>query len=304
MVTNGVDYAWSHPSPAALRAAEVRFVMRYLSTDAGKSLSEKEAAGLAAAGIWCGVVWETTADRMLDGRAAGAADARAAAGQAAACGMPSSRPIYFAADFDASETQVYAITAYLAGAASVLGSARVGIYGGLHVVRRALDSGHAAWGWQTMAWSGGQWEARAHVRQTGAVSIGGVQCDRNQAMTSDYGQWMPGKTPHEEDDMPTAKEIAEAVWSHPIADPRPKGRVATTKASSWLAMADIKAGDAGAAVVALTARVASQEAVIAAMAKGGPLTEQQATAAGKAGAAEALAELGGVLTDQSIDTTT
>src|SRR5438067_13461465 len=99
-MTNGVDYPWSHPAPAALRAAGIGFAMRYLSTDASKNLTRSEADALAAEGIWVGVVWETTATRMLSGYAGGAADAATALRQANACGMPPGRPIYFAADFD------------------------------------------------------------------------------------------------------------------------------------------------------------------------------------------------------------
>lgn len=193
--TLGVDYPWTHPSPAALKAAGVAFAMRYLATDRSKALSRAEADALAAVGIWVGVVWETTADRMLSGRAGGVTDAKAAAAQASACGMPSGRPIYFAADWDVTPTQQAAVNAYLDGAASVLGRPRVGVYGGYYTVKRALDGGHATWAWQTPGWSGGQWDARAHIRQGAQRSIGGVSCDLNTAMKADFGQWMPGKTP-------------------------------------------------------------------------------------------------------------
>lgn len=188
----GVDYAWSHPSPASLKAARVEFACRYLAVDETKSLSAAEAKALAAAGIWSVVVWESTANRMLGGKAAGVADAKAAAAQATAAGQPAGRPIYFAADFDATEAQQPQINAYLDGAASVIGAARVGIYGGYYPVKRALDVGKAKWAWQTIAWSGGQWDPRAHIRQGAQKSIGGVSCDLNTSMATDFGQWKPG----------------------------------------------------------------------------------------------------------------
>src|SRR5262245_1036236 len=95
----GVDYAWSHPTPAALKAAGARFVCRYLSPDSTKNLSKTEAAALAAVGIWCVAVWESNAGRALAGTAAGTADAKTALAQATAAGMPSGRPIFFAVDF-------------------------------------------------------------------------------------------------------------------------------------------------------------------------------------------------------------
>lgn len=191
----GVDYAWSHPSAASLAAAGMRFACRYLATDASKSLTAAEAQALAAVGISSVVVWETTAKRALDGQTAGADDAKKAAALAAGCGMPDSRPIYFAVDFDAAAGQQAAIDAYLDGAASVIGRARVGIYGGYYPVRRALDAGSATWAWQTAAWSGGYWDTRAVIRQGAQTTVGGVTVDLNSALADDYGQWTPGEDP-------------------------------------------------------------------------------------------------------------
>ncbi|WP_051811948.1 glycoside hydrolase domain-containing protein [Kitasatospora sp. MBT63] len=211
MTILGVDYPWTHPAPAALKAAGAQFAMRYLSTDATKNLTRREADALAAAGIWSGVVWETTAGRALAGQAAGAADARAALAQAQACGMPSSRPIYFAVDTD---TTWGAVLPYFRGVTSVLPPARVGVYGGIRVVAGAADSGLVQWYWQASAWSGGRWDPRAHIRQLGYITIGGIECDRNTAQLADYGQWMPGRTP-EETDMPLTdtdiQRVAAAV---------------------------------------------------------------------------------------------
>ncbi|CCB74238.1 protein of unknown function [Streptantibioticus cattleyicolor NRRL 8057 = DSM 46488] len=198
--------------------------MRYLSADPTKNLTLAEAKSLAAEGIWVGVVWETTADRMLSGRPGGIADAKAALAQARECGMPEDRPIYFAADFDVTPEQQGPVNAYLFGAASVLGAARVGVYGGYYTVKRALDRGAARWAWQASAWSGGQWDPRAHIQQPiDTVTIGGVECDRDTAMTSDFGQWMPGLSP--EDDMPLTTDdinkIALAVnaYKNPSTGP-------------------------------------------------------------------------------------
>jgi nucleoid-associated protein YgaU len=191
----GVDYAWSHPGGAALKAAGKKFACRYLSTDTSKNLSKTEADDLAAHGVACVVVWETTANRALAGSAAGEADAKTALKQATAAGMPAGRPVYFAVDFDATPQQQVPINAYLSGAASVLGKASTGVYGGFYVVQRALDAGVCTWAWQTAAWSGGQWDARAHIRQGAQASIGGVSCDLNMAMAAEFGQWTPGGAP-------------------------------------------------------------------------------------------------------------
>lgn len=239
MTTNGVDYAWSRPSPAALERAGISFACRYLATDRSKALSATEAKALAAVGIWSVVVWETTAKRMLTGKAGGVADAKSAAFQAKACGMPADRPIYFAADWDATEAQQAQINAYLDGAASVLGRARVGIYGGYYPVRRALDAGKAVWAWQTRAWSGGHWDPRAHIRQGAYVTIGGVQCDANTAMQADFGQWMPGRTPDiQEDTVQISDEdvqrIARQVVTGAAGMHAPDDRAVDWALSSWV----------------------------------------------------------------------
>ena len=209
----GLDYAWSRPSTGALTSGGVDFVCRYLSHDPSKNLSRDEAEALTRAGIWVVVVWETTANRALSGQAGGWADAIAAAAQAKACGMPPGRPIYFAADWDATEGQQAAINAYLDGAASVTGRGRVGLYGGYYPVKRALDAGRARWAWQTYAWSGGRWDSRAHIQQyRNGVNFAGADVDYNRAMTSDYGQWRVGVTPEEDDMEPTTKVTITDYW--------------------------------------------------------------------------------------------
>src|SRR5690606_6517968 len=85
MAVFGVDYSWGRPGVAALKRAGVKFVCRYLSHDTtGKNLTRAEAEELSDAGLWIVVVWQTTKNRPLDGRAAGVADARDAAAQARA----------------------------------------------------------------------------------------------------------------------------------------------------------------------------------------------------------------------------
>lgn len=235
----GVDYAWSHPGGAALAAAGKAFAARYLSNDASKNLTRAEADDLAAHGVWSVVVWESTSNRAGAGRAAGIADAQAATQQAATAGMPSTRPIYFAVDYDATPATV---DAYFQGAASVLGAARVGVYGGYRVVKHLLDTGLAHWVWQTAAWSGGQWDNRAHIKQGAYVTINGVQCDLDTASTTDYGQWMPGKTPEAPvpdltpqiaDDTKTLRADLGKVTS--LTEKDAKGNPAVHPASYYLA---------------------------------------------------------------------
>jgi hypothetical protein len=190
----GIDYAfYPHPPITAMKTAGVRFAGRYVSADPandtnGKNLLPGECKALLAAGIDIIMVAESYAARMREGRASGVADATHADAVVKALGMPGI-PVYFACDFDATPADQTPINAYLDGAASVIGHARTGIYGGFWPLSRALDGGHAVWAWQTIAWSGGQWDPRAHIRQGLKVTVGGVEVDMDDGRQADFGQW-------------------------------------------------------------------------------------------------------------------
>jgi hypothetical protein len=188
-VDKGIDYAWQHPAPSAIAAAGYRFAIRYLSNDPSKNITRQEAEGLCAQGIYIVLNWEFTAQDMLRGYSGGVADGRFALVLANSVGMPAGRPIYFSADWDVTPAQESAVIAYLHGAEAALNGDPAGIYGGFYPVKTALDMGAAKWAWQTEAWSGGQWDPRDKIRQTGQAVIGGVVVDTNEAMAADYGQW-------------------------------------------------------------------------------------------------------------------
>lgn len=188
----GADYAWARPTPARLKAAGYSFVVRYLSYDnTGKNLTANEAQTLRQAGIDVVSNWEWTENDALGGYWGGVEYAKAADRQAAAAGMPAGRPIYFSVDFDASASQQGIISAYFDGVASVIGKARTGAYGSYSVIKRLFDAGKITWGWQTYAWSGGNWDPRAQLRQI-QNGLDGGQLDKNQAMAADFGQWGAG----------------------------------------------------------------------------------------------------------------
>lgn len=190
----GLDYAGGRPTPSAITAGGFSFVCRYLTSGGpglpGKLLEPDEYVELGSAGVAVVPNWETTATRMLDGHDAGVADARAAAAYLAKLGHPTDRPVFFSADFDSTPAQQAEIDDYLRGCASVLGADRVGVYGSFYVVQRCLNNHSAVWAWQTLAWSGGQVDDRAHiVQRIGTAHVGGVECDVNEArVLPDYGQ--------------------------------------------------------------------------------------------------------------------
>lgn len=181
----GIDAAWSRPTPAQLVAIGKTFIIGYVSHDPAKNLTPAECVAYLDAGIAVGLVWETVSDRALDGRAAGAADGTMARRQARVLGFPDDRPIFAAVDFDASGGQLAGpVRAYLTGFASAVGGTGVaGVYGGLDTVRYALNTQLVGWGWQTYAWSHGVWDARAQIRQyRNAVHINGHDTDLDRAV--------------------------------------------------------------------------------------------------------------------------
>ncbi|MGH3610623.1 MAG: glycoside hydrolase domain-containing protein, partial [Pseudonocardiaceae bacterium] len=121
----GVDFGWGGVSAAAAKAAGARFGASYLSTDASKNWTAALVNSYHAAGLKTVAVWESTATRAEDGRAAGVADAQQARSQAAAVGN-TTRPILFAVDCDCAGAS---ILPYFEGVHSVLGG-RDDAYGG------------------------------------------------------------------------------------------------------------------------------------------------------------------------------
>jgi hypothetical protein len=198
-----VDYAWGRPSIAALKGAGAVAVCRYLSRDtSGKTLSRAEADGLRTGGIDIVSNWEQAGSwaEYSGGQSTGRTHAVEAARQHIACGGPPDRPIYFSTDWDATGTQLPTVAEYYRGVASVIGPARTGAYGGYRTIKYLFDQGVIRWGWQTYAWSTfrdeptGQmylhWDSRAQLRQVrNGVQVGGVDCDLDDSMTDDFGQW-------------------------------------------------------------------------------------------------------------------
>lgn len=210
MTVTGLDFAWDKPTAAQIKAAGYSFVCRYLSYDnTGKNLTKAEALSYQKAGIHVVSNWEYSTTAALNGRSQGIADATEANRQHLACGGGASDPIYFSADWDATPGQQSAIDSYLRGAASVLGAARVGVYGSYYVVKRCYENGSAKWLWQTYAWSGGQLYSNAHIYQyNNGFKLNGHDTDQNKALKTNYGQWgQNGVT-----DMALTDKVQLATW--------------------------------------------------------------------------------------------
>ena len=186
-MSEGVDYSWARPGGAALAAAGKAFAVRYLSAGGGKGLTNGELADLHAHGIAVPFVYESGGQEALGGFAAGVASATAAQAEAVALGA-AGQPIYFATDWDVTTGEYAAVDAYLAGAASVIGAGRVGLYGHADLMDHARTGGHAAWLWQTYAWSGGRVADGIHLLQySNGQNVSG-SVDLCRSYQNDYGQ--------------------------------------------------------------------------------------------------------------------
>jgi len=186
----GIDYSFGRPTTNAMRAQGVSFACRYL-TGQGKALEPDEARALTNADIDIVSIYEQSAMGMLDGATQGKLDGERALEAGRQIGMPPHRPIYFACDFPATGEQIITCLRYLDAARTALeGRYYAGVYGGIEIIKAALDSGHA-YAWQTLAWSAGKWDPRAQIRQTevGKPVLYGVECDTDYAYANDFGQW-------------------------------------------------------------------------------------------------------------------
>lgn len=292
MTQTGIDVAWARPTVTQIKALGAHWVARYFSNDDAKDLHRSEVLSYTAAGLAIVTVFETTAGRATAGRAAGAADARNAEAQREAVGLPDNHVQHFAVDKDVSWA---AVAPYFAGVSSVIDQDRVGVYGGIDVITGAYQAGYR-YLWQTVAWSEGRWHPHATIRQTGGTTLSGG-ADWDTAMVPDFGQH---PRPVQEDDMPLPDADIDRIALRVQAYRNQAADQASVKAGhGHIPDAYGYVVQTNAAVKTLTAQLAALTATVGALAKSGGLTAEQITAAAKAGADAALAELGDALTKES-----
>src|SRR5258707_819902 len=214
----GLDYSGGMPAIADMKAARVAFVCRYvgyfsgynlnaIATPQGKCLTPGEAKTLLASGMSPVSNYEWYATRPIDdgfgnrwstdqAYNAGVWDAQTGNTIHRACGGPASAALYFSGDWDFNtSSDGPLVAAYFKGAASAIGLARIGAYGGYWLIKYLFDNGLITYGWQTYAWSGGQWDPRAHIQQySNGVIMSGQSVDYDRSIKSDYGQWTQGGT--------------------------------------------------------------------------------------------------------------
>lgn len=179
-----VDYSFSRPNLTALKQAGFTKVMRYLSPNGQpKTVNRAEVDSLHQNGMAVGFVYEWYAARAKEGRAAGEYDGRIALQQANEMGIPADVPLFAAIDYDAPESDQPALNDYIDGFASIVGDRGRAAYAGYWIIKRLFDAGKIKYGWQTYAWSGGNWDNRAQLRQVlNGQTIGGGSVDFNETL--------------------------------------------------------------------------------------------------------------------------
>ncbi len=192
----GLDEAWAKADPERAAKAGYHFVSGYISQDnTGKNLTRDEVTAIHAAGLPVVLNFEYNPQSAVGGAYAGTQDALIAVREAQKLGAPRGVTIYFSIDFPVGTGRALSVVGdYLAAAAQVCAGSgyRVGVYGGIVPVSYLLDHGITKKAWQTYAWSNGEWDPRAVLRQVvNGVIVAGAEVDKDLEIWPDYGQWNP-----------------------------------------------------------------------------------------------------------------
>lgn len=161
MTTEIVDYSYSRPGAAAICQYGAVGAMRYLGNDS-RCIFAAERDELLNAGLGIGLIWETSADRVLGGAPAGQQDAGLANNYANTLQAPSWCPIYYATDFHAQGGQITGPICDYYRAARDYGGREVRVYGGAPVIDHMHDHLGLQAGWQAAAASWSEYRMSPH----------------------------------------------------------------------------------------------------------------------------------------------
>lgn len=247
---------------AALRVLGATFVSRYLSDYPWKNLTPAEAQALSDAGFDLVSNWENDVNDWASGQ--GAAFARRAVAQHAACGGPDWAPIYFSVDelVDPSDPRLHQ---YFKEINAEIGLARTGCYAQTSVLRALRSAGLIRFTWRSMSTFGlpeglgdpGEFD----VEQTGQFD---TDYDRDVANSAYFGQWRIGAPAPQGAlmilDQASIDAVVQSLLDHPI--PRSgAGEAGTTTLGALAAWMDAHIqglSDEEAAIAAAVAKLAAQ----------------------------------------------
>ncbi len=207
-----LDYSTARPSISQLKQANVTAVGRYIGWDSvpgfssiGKNLTPAEAHRYISNGIDIFLAFEYGARAPTQGAAQGTKDGNLASKQLHDLGAPPNMGVYFAVDFDIPDyapnlpddpanarSKLGPVAHYFEAIHATGPKYDVDGYGGYYAIKRLLDARLIKQGWQTIAWSGGQWDNRAVLRQLTRIPplpFTDVNIRENGSTIHDYGQW-------------------------------------------------------------------------------------------------------------------
>lgn len=197
----GLDTMSNTQSQATcIKNAGYSFVCRYYNTNApSKNLTKSEAIALSNAGLYNVSIWENgyPTSSSYFSLAKGQSDGAAAYNYAKnTIGQPSNTPIYFAVDYDASQTDIEGvISQYFAGITSAFNDAgtgySIGVYGSGATISYIYNNFYLVthrWQAQSTGWRGydanGPWE----LKQGSGFSLCNLSCDHNTS-NGNAGGW-------------------------------------------------------------------------------------------------------------------
>lgn len=192
----GLDEAWAKADPTAAKQWGASFIIGYISQDnTGKNLTADDVRRIHAAGLDIVLNFEYNPQSAVGGAYNGTQDALIAVQRARELGAPRGTVIYFSIDFAVGSDRALATVAdYIRAAATVCINAGylADAYGGITTIGYLFDHQLIAYGWQTYAWSNGEWDNRAALRQVrNGVTVAGANVDQDSAVRLDFGQWRP-----------------------------------------------------------------------------------------------------------------
>ncbi len=154
-----------------------------------KRLTRDEAEAITNAGLKILSVFETYAERALEGESGGREDGAAALKVALELGTPRCATIYFAVDFDAGADDMDALESYFRAAREEIRPFEIGVYGSYYVVEELARRGLCKGYWQTYAWSKGLVSEHMNVYQySNGENAAGIEVDFNEAKSLE-GMW-------------------------------------------------------------------------------------------------------------------
>lgn len=159
-------------------------VIRYIGCNSPKGITAYEMGTYLKAGLGVGFVFENESNDWQGGVNAGVGYGSAAYKHLKNLNVPMDEGIAVYVTFDEDITIQPLVLEYLKGWKTILGSAyEIGIYGPVALLREI--SNHYLW--SSAGWLGG--ENPAIIRQGATVNVGGIACDMNDVIASNWGQY-------------------------------------------------------------------------------------------------------------------